>query len=58
MRDPKRILTKLLGDSTKVDHLASTAEPLELVAEVLRDVVKCRKTRSWLLKENAIDLAI
>jgi len=58
MRDPKRILTKLLGDSTKVDRLASTAEPLELVAEVLRDVVKCRKTRSWLLKENAIDLAI
>jgi hypothetical protein len=58
MRDPKRILTKLLGDSATVDRLASTAEPLELVAEVLRDVVKCRKTRSWLLDENAIDLAI
>lgn len=58
MRDPKRILTKLLGDSTKVDRLAETAEPLELVAEVLRDVVKCRKTRSWLLDENAIDLAV
>ncbi len=58
MRDPKRILTKLLGDSAKVDQLADTAEPLELVAEVLRDVVKCRKTRSWLLDENAIDLAV
>jgi hypothetical protein len=58
MRDPKRILTKLLGDSAKVDRLADTAEPLELVAEVLRDVVKCRKTRTWLLDENAIDLAI
>jgi hypothetical protein len=58
MRDPKRILTKLLGDSAKVDRLAGTAEPLELVAEVLRDVVKCRNTRNWLLDENAIDLAI
>jgi len=58
MRDPKRILTKLLGDSAKVDLLADTAEPLELVVEILRDVVKCRKTRSWLQDEIAIDLAI
>lgn len=58
MRDPKRILTKLLGDSAKVDRLDDTAEPLELVAEILRDVVKCRKTRTWLMDEFGIDLAI
>ena len=58
MRDPKRILTKLLGDSAKVDRLKDTAEPLELVAEILRDVAKCRKTRGWLMNEFAIDLAI
>ncbi|GJL79158.1 MAG: hypothetical protein NPINA01_21470 [Nitrospinaceae bacterium] len=58
MQQPKRILTKLLGDSAKVDQLEATSEPLELVAEILRDVVKCRRTRNWLLEEFAIDLAI
>ncbi len=58
MPNPKRILTKLLGDSDKVDQLAATAEPLDLVAQILRDVAKCRKTRQWMLEEFAIDLAI
>lgn len=58
MPDPKRILTKLLGDSAKVDQLVETSEPLDLVAEILRDVAKCRKTRQWMLDEFAIDLAI
>jgi len=58
MPNPKRILTKLLGDSTKVDQLAETSEPLDLVAQILRDVAKCRKTRQWILDEFAIDLAI
>ena len=58
MPNPKRVLTKLLGDSAKVDQLAETSEPLELVAEILRYVAKCRKTRQWMLNEFAIDLAI
>ena len=58
MPNPKRILTKLLGDSVKVDRLIETSEPLDLVAEILRDVAKCRKTRQWMLDEFAIDLAI
>jgi len=58
MPNPKRILTKLLGDSAKVDQLAGTSEPLDLVAQILRDVAKCRKTRQWILDEFAIDLAI
>jgi hypothetical protein len=58
MPNPKRILTKLLGDSAKVDQLVKTAEPLDLVAQSLRDVAKCRKTRQWMLDEFAIDLAI
>jgi len=58
MRNAKRILTKLLGDSAKVDQLVETSEPLDLVAEILRDVAKCRKTRQWILDEFAIDLAI
>jgi hypothetical protein len=48
MPNSKRILTKLLGDSAKVDLLVETSEPLDLVAEILRDVAKCRRTRQLL----------
>ena len=58
MKQPKRILTKLLGDPGKADQLEATGEPLNLVAEILRDIVKCRKTRIWLRDEFGIDLAI
>ncbi len=58
MPNSKRILIKLLGDSAKVDRLVETAEPLDLVAQSLRDVAKCRKTRQWMLDEFAIDLAV
>lgn len=58
MPNPKRVLTKLLGDSAKVEQLVQTSEPLDLVAQILRDVAKCRKTRQWMLDEFAIDLAI
>ncbi len=58
MPNAERILTKLLGDRARVDPLIKTAEPLDLIAQSLRDVVKCRKTRQWMLDEFAIDLAI
>lgn len=58
MRDPKRILTKLLGDSAKADQLEATGESLQLAAEILRAIVKCRKTRIWLKDEFGVDLAI
>lgn len=58
MPNAKRILTKLLGDSSRVDPLIETAEPLDLIAENLRDIVKCRRTRQWMLDEFAIDLAV
>ncbi len=58
MPNPKRILIKLLGDNAKVERVVETAEPLDLVAQILRDVAKCRKTRQWMLDEFGIDLAI
>jgi len=58
MPNSKRILTKLLGDPAKVDRLVETAEPLDLIAQSLRDVAKCRKTRQWMLDEFSIDLAV
>ena len=58
MSNSKRILTKLLGDPAKVDLLVETAEPLDLIAQSLRDVAKCRKTRQWMLDEFSIDLAV
>ncbi len=58
MRDPKRILIKLLGDPAKGDACEATGEPLELVVEVLRDIVKCRKSLRWLKENHGLDLAV
>lgn len=58
MRDPKRILSKLLGKNTNLEPFESTGEPLGLLVEILRDVVGCRKTRDWLWESYGIDLAV
>ncbi len=58
MRDPKRILVKLLDDPAKGDALEATGEPLEMVVEVLRDIVKCRKSLRWLKDNHGIDLTV
>ncbi|MBT3923387.1 MAG: hypothetical protein HOF21_12515 [Nitrospina sp.] len=56
LRDPKRILQKLLG--SEVEPFAETGEPLEQTVETLRDVVKCRKIREYVLEHFGFDLAI
>ncbi|MBT3184820.1 MAG: hypothetical protein HOI59_07870 [Nitrospina sp.] len=58
MRDPKRILQKLLGPEMEVEPFAGTGEPLEQTVETLRDVVKCRKIREFALDHFGFDLAI
>ncbi len=55
MRDPKRILRKLLGSG--VEAYAETGEPLEQTVETFRDVVRCRKVREYVRDHFGFDLA-
>ena len=58
VRDPKRILEKILGDRKDLDRFEKTGESLELLTEVLRDVIRCRRTRQWIIDNHEIDLAV
>ena len=58
MRDPKRILKKLLGPEAEVEPFAETGEPLEQTVETFRDVVKCRKIRDFVQEQFGLNLAL
>lgn len=58
MRDPKRILNKLVGAQIEIKHFEATGESLEQVVETFRDVIRCRKVRDFLKTNLDIDLAI
>lgn len=58
MRDPKRVLKKLLGPEADVEPFAETDESLEQTVETFRDVVKCRKIRDYVQDQFGFDLAL
>ena len=58
MRDPKRILKKLLGSGTEVEPFVETGEPLQQTVETFRDVVKCRKIRDFVQGQFGLNLAL
>ena len=58
MRDPKRILEKILGDGRDLGRLEETGESLEQLTEVLRDVVRCQRTRQWITDNYGIDIVV
>ena len=58
MRDPKRILEKIIGDGKDLDRLEETGESIEQLIEVLRDVVRCRRTRRWITDNYGIDIVV
>ena len=58
MRDPKRILKKLIGPSSEIGPFDASGESLEQAVETLRDVAKCRKIRDFIKASFGIDLAI
>jgi hypothetical protein len=58
MENPKDILQNILGDSTDLDALEKTGEPLDLLAETLIDLQKCRKIRQWLIENSGIDAVV
>ena len=58
MRDPKRILEKIIGISYDFDRFEQTGESLEQLVEVLRDVMKCRLTRQWINNNYGFDIFV
>ena len=58
MRDPKRILEKILGDGKDLSRLEETGESLEQLIEALRDVVRCRSTRRWITDNYGFDVVV
>ena len=58
MRNPKRILEKIIGISHDFDRLEQTGESFEQLVEVLRDVMKCRLTRQWINNNYGFDIFV
>ena len=56
VRNPKRILEKILGNRKDLDRLEETSESLEELIELLRDLVRCRRTRRWISDNYGIDI--
>ncbi len=58
MRDPKRILKKLIGPDTDIAPFDATGEPLQQAVETFRDVGQCRKIRDFVKTNFGIDFAL
>ena len=58
MRDPKRILKKLIGPGISIEPFEASGESLEQAVETFRDVVQCRKIRDFIKIQFGMDLAI
>ena len=58
MRNPKRILEKILSNGQDPDQFEQTGEPLVQLVEVLRDVTRCRRTRQWITDNYNVDIVV
>jgi len=58
LRDPKRILEKIVGVNYDFYRFEQTGESFEQLVEVLRDVVKCRLTRQWINNNYGFDIFV
>ena len=58
VRYPERILEKILGDDQDLDQFKQTGEPLEQLVEILRDVIRCRRTRQWIANNYQFDIVV
>ena len=58
MRDPKRILKKLIGPGISIEPFEASGESLEQAVETFRDVIQCRKIRDFIKIQFGIELAI
>jgi len=57
MKDPKRILAKILGKDTDLTPFEASGESLELLVDTLREVQKLRRLRQWLKDNTGIEAA-
>ncbi|MDH5763712.1 MAG: hypothetical protein OEZ51_12070 [Nitrospinota bacterium] len=55
MRDPIRILKKILSAGTDLTPFEQSGEPLDQLVETLREVLRIRKGRQWLIDRSGID---
>jgi hypothetical protein len=58
MRDPKRILKKLIGPDIAIEPFEASGESLKQAVETFRDVVQCRKIRDFIKTQFGVDFAI
>jgi len=58
MRDSNRILQKILSKDTDLTPFEQSGEPLDLLVETLREVLRIRKGRQWLIEQSGIDPAL
>ncbi|MCF8721281.1 hypothetical protein [Nitrospina gracilis] len=58
MKDPKRVLGKILGKDTDLTPFEASGEPIELLIETLREVQKMRRLRGWLKEHAGIEVAL
>ena len=58
MRDPKRILKKLIGPDIDIVLFDATGEPLQQAVETFRDVGQCRKIRNFVKTNFGVDFAL
>ena len=58
MADPARILKKILGPAWNPETFQDTGEPLELLLETLREVVRCRRCAAWLEEHSGLRAAL
>ncbi len=54
MADPKRILKKILTAGFDAESFEATGEPLELLVETLREVIRCRRFVDWIETNSGI----
>ena len=58
VRDPKRILEKILGNGQDPGRFEQTGESLEQLVDILRDVIRCRRTRQWIAIKYDVDIVV
>ena len=58
MRDPERILEKILDNGQELGQFEQTGESLEQLIELLRDVIRCRRTRQWISDNYHVDIVV
>ncbi len=58
MENAKNSLREMLGAEADLDALEKTGEPLDLLAETLGNMQRCRKVRIWLVDNSGIDALV